>query len=40
MQTFITLDLSWNQIGNKGAQHLSEALRYNTVREIICSSIL
>jgi hypothetical protein len=32
-QTLTTLNLHGNQIGDKGAQYLGEALRTNTVRE-------
>jgi len=33
MQTVTSIDLSWNHIGDKGAQHLAEVLRINTVRK-------
>lgn len=34
IQTLSTLNLSYNEIGNKGAQAVSEALGVNTVSEI------
>ena len=37
-QTLNTLDLSRNEIGEKGAEHLSAALRSNTVSRIFSSS--
>jgi hypothetical protein len=38
-QTLTTLDLSSNQIGAVGAQHLADALQHNTVTLILSSSI-
>ena len=38
-QTLTTLILSFNQIGAKGALHLADALRVNTVRETLSSSV-
>jgi Ran GTPase-activating protein (RanGAP) involved in mRNA processing and transport len=38
-QTLTTLDLSDNEIGADGAQHLADALRNNTVTVILHSSI-
>jgi hypothetical protein len=40
IQTLTTLDLSRNHIEAQGAQHLSDALRNNTVRQILSSSII
>ncbi len=40
IQTLTTLDLSRNEIGDKGTQNLSDALRNNTVRQILSSSII
>ena len=40
IQTLTTLDLGWNEIGGEGAQHLSDALRNNRVRQILSSSIV
>ena len=40
MQTLTTLDLSGNQIGDKGAEHLSGALLQNKVRQILFPSII
>ena len=37
-QTLKTLDLTENQIGDKGAEYFSAALRNNTVSRIFCSS--
>ena len=34
MQTLMELDLSWNKIGDEGAQYLINALKQNTVRNI------
>lgn len=31
MQTLTLLNLSWNEIGDNGAQYLSDALQNNTV---------
>jgi hypothetical protein len=31
MQTLTTLNLAQNEIGDKGAEHLANALRHNTV---------
>src|ERR1700722_741712 len=38
-QTLTTLDLSSNQIGEQGAQHLANALGNNTVNHLLYSSI-
>ncbi len=38
-QTLTTLDLESNEIGAEGAQHLSDALKHNTVREILSSTV-
>jgi len=40
IQTLTILDLWNNRIGDKGAQHLSDALRQNTVRQILSSSFI
>jgi len=31
MQTLTALDISWNHIGDEGAQHLANALQHNKV---------
>ena len=38
-QTVTTLNLSFNQVGDKGAQHIADALRNNTVTLMLSSSI-
>jgi hypothetical protein len=35
MKTFTTLNLCWNKIDAKGAQHLAQALQSNTVRQLV-----
>ncbi len=35
MQTFTTLDLAQNRIGNKGAEYLADALQNNIVRIVL-----
>ncbi len=39
IQTLTTLHLGWNKIGDKGAQHLGDALKNNTVILILLSFI-
>ena len=39
-QTLTTLDLSENEIGEEGAQHLADGLRNNTVSVIVLSICL
>jgi hypothetical protein len=39
MQTLTTLDISVNNIGDKGVEYLVRALQSNTVRHILGSSI-
>jgi Ran GTPase-activating protein (RanGAP) involved in mRNA processing and transport len=37
MKTLSSLDLSQNEIGEKGAQHLAQVLQNNTVRKVFLS---
>jgi len=39
IQTLTTLNLTFNRIGDEGAQFLANALQTNTVRELLYSSI-
>jgi Ran GTPase-activating protein (RanGAP) involved in mRNA processing and transport len=39
-QTLITLDLSGNQIGDEGVEHLANALQQNKVTQLILFSFL
>jgi hypothetical protein len=34
IQTLTTLDLEYNHIGGVGAEHLAQALKSNTVRDV------
>ncbi len=38
IQTLITLNLQYNNIGDEGAQHLAQALQNNTVRQVLFRS--
>jgi hypothetical protein len=39
IQTLTTLYLTWNEIGDEGAYHLSNALQQNSVRLVLYSSV-